>query len=142
MAEDVYPKRYLYRRIVRAKRYIDRHYAENIDLEHIADEACYSKYHFLRLFRQIYGQTPHRYLTAVRIDRARQLLKEDRPVAEVCRAVGFESVGSFTELFRRHVDEPPSAFREKTRQKREDVRRAPLTVVSTALPPRAAGDGL
>lgn len=129
MTEDAYPKRYLYRRIVRTKRYIDRHYAENIDLEHIADEACYSKYHFLRVFKRVYGQTPHQYLTTVRIEKAKQLLKEGRPVTEACRAVGFESAGSFTELFKRKVGEAPSAFRETAQQKREDVRRAPLSVV-------------
>ncbi|MFN2440773.1 MAG: helix-turn-helix transcriptional regulator, partial [Chitinophagaceae bacterium] len=53
-----YPKIYLYRRIVRAKLFIDDNYSENIDLDNIADEACFSKFHFARQFKKIYSKTP------------------------------------------------------------------------------------
>lgn len=52
-----YPKLYLYRRLVQAKLSIDAHYAEAIDLDNIAGEAAFSKYHFIRLFGRIYGHT-------------------------------------------------------------------------------------
>lgn len=63
MKKDQYPKMYLYKRIVQAKLYIDNHYANNIDLNDISDEAYFSKFHFIRLFKSIYGKTPHQYLT-------------------------------------------------------------------------------
>jgi len=84
MIAEQYPKVYLYRRLVQAKRYIDKFYAEKIDLDNISDEAHFSKFHFLRLFKSVYGTTPNQYLTKVRIDKAQQLLKQDIPVSEVC----------------------------------------------------------
>ncbi|MDB5117417.1 MAG: AraC family transcriptional regulator [Mucilaginibacter sp.] len=91
METEHYPKLYLYRRIVQAKLFIDRHYAENIDLEQIADEAYFSRFHFSRLFKNAYGKTPHHYLTKVRMDNAQQLLAQGIPVAEVSFMIGFDS---------------------------------------------------
>src|SRR6478736_4821675 len=99
MMEEEYPKVYLYRRVVQAKLFIDQHFAETIDLENIADEASFSKFHFTRLFKKIYGKQNHQYLRVVRIENAMKLLRADRPVSEVCYAVGFESLSSFSGLF-------------------------------------------
>ena len=68
------PKIYLYRRIVQAKLFIDGHFGDDIDLDNIADEAYFSKFHFIRLFKTIYNRTPHQYLTIVRIENAKQFL--------------------------------------------------------------------
>src|SRR4051812_42052952 len=100
---DLYPKQYLYRRIVKAKLFIDENYSSSIDLNNIADEACFSKYHFFRLFKTIYARTPHQYLTDVRIKYAKDLLSEGATVARACFSVGFDSISSFTGLFRRRV---------------------------------------
>jgi AraC-like DNA-binding protein len=112
-----YHKMYLYRRIVQAKLFIDRHYAENIDLSQIADEAFFSKFHFIRLFKQAYGKTPHHYLTQVRLDHARQLLTEGESVADACFRVGFDSSTSFTALFKRHTGISPSAYQARQLKK-------------------------
>src|SRR5687767_15897771 len=103
MVTDPYPKVHLYRRIVQAKLFIDNHYSDNIDLGNISDEAYFSKFHFIRLFKKIYGKTPHQYLTSVRIGKAMELLKANIPVSDVCYAVGFESLSSFSGLFKRIV---------------------------------------
>src|SRR3978361_1150681 len=97
---DQYPKIYLYKRIVQAKLFVDNHFAENLELDNIADEAYFSKYHFIRLFKKMYGRTPHQYLIAVRIEKAVILLKAGTPVTEVCYEVGFESRSSFGRLFK------------------------------------------
>src|SRR5471030_2523938 len=99
--KEPYPKVYMYRRIVYAKLFIDTHFAEKIDLHNIAEEAFFSKFHFIRLFNDIYKKTPYQYLSFIRIEKAKQLLKSGQPVAPVCYAVGFESVSSFTSLFKR-----------------------------------------
>ena len=96
MALEEYPKIYLYRRVVQAKLYIDSCYAEQIDLNNISGEAYFSKFHFIRLFKSIYGKTPHQYLTAVRIGNAKQLLQENKSVTDVCTLVGFDSLSSFS----------------------------------------------
>ena len=101
MTAEQYPKVYLYKRIVQAKLFIDNNYADKIDLGNISDEAYFSKFHFIRLFKKIYGKTPHQYLTFVRMEKAIQLLCVNKPISEVCYAVGFESLSSFGNLFKR-----------------------------------------
>jgi AraC-like DNA-binding protein len=129
MIAEQYPKIYLYRRVVHAKLFIDSHYAESIDLTNIADEAHFSKFHFIRLFKKIYGKTPHHYLTHVRIDAAKQMLKQGIPIAEVCFAVGFESPTSFAGLFKRSVGLSPSAFQQQQQRRRADVAASPLRFI-------------
>ncbi len=103
-----------YKKLFKAKEFIDDCYSTQIDLAQIAKEACYSEYHFLRLFRKVYDKTPHRYLTEKRIDKAKELLKKDSAsVTDVCFDVGFESLGSFSSLFSKHVGTSPSAYRDE-----------------------------
>ncbi len=126
---EEYPKIYLYRRIVQAKRFIDERFNDNIDLDNIADEAYFSKFHFIRLFKNIYNKTPHQYLTFVRIEKAKLLLAEDIPVAEVCFSVGFNSVSSFTGLFKRIVGLTPSVFQQDQLKRKTAITLAPLNFI-------------
>jgi AraC-like DNA-binding protein len=96
----------------RAHDLIDRDYAERLDLDALAGEAGYSKYHFARTFAAAYGETPRAYLTRRRVERAKNLLRTaNLSVTEVCFLVGFESLGSFSSLFRRLVGHSPSGYR-------------------------------
>ena len=123
---NAYPKQYLYRQIVRAKLFIDAHFAEPIDLNTIADAACFSKFHFVRTFREIYGKTPHQYLTWVRVERAKELLATGEPVMKVCFSVGFDSVSSFTGLFKRRVSMTPAVYQKEQLIKRSELSTIPL----------------
>ncbi|HEY8021799.1 MAG TPA: AraC family transcriptional regulator [Thermoanaerobaculia bacterium] len=77
---------------------LDAHPEEALDLEAMARAACFSKFHFLSLFRQAYGETPGRYLAQARLARARRLLEAtERSATEVCFEVGYES-GNFFSL--------------------------------------------
>lgn len=129
MTTEEYPRVYLYRRIVQAKLFIDNNFADKIDLDNISDEAYFSKYHFIRLFKTIYGKTPHKYLTSVRIEKALQLLRADTPVSEVCFRVGFDSLTSFSGLFRRIVGISPSTYLTQQQQLRSQILKAPLAFV-------------
>ena len=124
-----YPKVYLYRRVVQAKLYMDSHYHEAIDLHAISDQAYFSRYHFIRLFSKIYGKTPHQYLTGVRIDQAKLLLQTDLPVQQVCFAVGFDSVGSFTSLFKRQVGANPAQYRTAQLLRHAEMAKVPLKFI-------------
>lgn len=124
-----YPKIYLYKRIVQAKLFIDDHFAEKIDLDNISDEACFSKFHFIRLFKNIYGKTPHQYLITVRINRAEALLQEGMGVSGTCFTVGFDSVSSFTGLFKRYTHLTPSVYQQTKQQRKEQIKKAPLQFV-------------
>ncbi len=126
---EQYPKIYLYRRIVKAKLFIDEHFGDNIDLDNIADEASFSKFHFTRLFKIIYNRTPHQYLTIVRIEKAKMLLKKTVPVSEVCYGVGFDSISSFTGLFKRTVDITPSAYQQQQATLKAYIARTPLKYI-------------
>jgi AraC-like DNA-binding protein len=124
-----YPKVYLVRRVVQAKLFIDEYYADDLDLDNISDEACFSKFHFIRLFKKIYGKTPHQYLIAVRIERAKILLGKDIPVTEVCFAVGFESVSSFSGLFRRLTGLSPSTYCQHQQEIKARIIKTPLRFI-------------
>jgi len=122
-------KLYLYRRVVQAKLFIDRKYEENIDVGEIAGEACYSKFHFIRAFKGIYGQTPHQYLTAVRLEKAKELLEAEMSVTETCHSVGFESLGSFIGLFKRRTGLTPSEYRRERLERKRRMIEKPLSFV-------------
>jgi AraC-like DNA-binding protein len=95
-----------------ARDLIDRAYAEPLDLDRLARRAGCSRYHFLRAFAETYGQTPGRYLTYRRIERAKDLLRTaNLTVTEICLLVGFSSLGSFSSRFSRVVGLSPSAYR-------------------------------
>jgi transcriptional regulator GlxA family with amidase domain len=92
----------------------DRHYAESLDLDALAGAALVSKYHFTRCFAQTYGETPMRYLTRRRVERAQDLLRSaNLTVTEVCMLVGFSSLGSFSSRFRELVGETPTEYRAR-----------------------------
>jgi AraC-like DNA-binding protein len=111
---------------VRAKLFIDSNFASAIDLDKIADEACFSKFHFVRLFSSIYGRTPHQYLTHVRIEKAKEYLADDRAVAYACFNVGFDSVSSFTGLFKRRTGQTPRQYQLERLAFKEAVAAKPL----------------
>jgi AraC-like DNA-binding protein len=103
-----------YRQLLRARALIDEYYDAPLDLEQIAREASFSRYHFLRLFRTTFDQTPHQYLVQRRIERAKMLLAAgELSVTEVCFAVGFQSVGSFSALFHRSAGYAPTEYRAR-----------------------------
>jgi len=126
---EQYEKMYLYKRIVQAKLFIDNHYTENIDLTNIAHEAHFSKFHFVRLFKSIYGKTPHLYLTSVRISNAKELLKKNMTVLDVCLLVGFDSPTSFTAVFKKNTGSTPSSFQNSHRLRKQQISAEPLSVV-------------
>ncbi|HWZ03362.1 MAG TPA: AraC family transcriptional regulator [Mucilaginibacter sp.] len=129
MINEQYPKLYFYRRLVQSKLFIDTHFAEKIDLDNIADEAYFSKFHFIRTFKNIYQKTPHQYLIFVRIEKAMELLKTGMPVSEVCYAVGFESLSSFSGLFKRTVGLTPIAYSDRHQKIKTQIGESPLTFI-------------
>lgn len=98
----------------RTRDHLDRHFAEPFDLDHLADLAGMSRYHFLRSFALTYGVTPAAYLAQRRVERAQDLLRAaNLTVTEVCHAVGYSSLGSFSSRFREIVGESPSDFQRR-----------------------------
>jgi AraC-like DNA-binding protein len=124
--EKPYAKSYLYTRIVDAKLFIDANYTEDIDIDQIASEACFSKFHFLRLFKQTYHVTPHQYLTQLKIRKAKTLLQSGASINQTCASIGFVSLSSFNKLFKRHVKAAPFEYACEVRQLHADINQNPL----------------
>ena len=100
------------RRMLRARDAMDRAYDQPLDIAALAQLACVSEAHFIRTFRATFGETPHRYLQRRRVERSMFLLREsDRSVTDICLAIGFNSLGTFSRTFREIVGQSPLAYR-------------------------------
>jgi AraC-like DNA-binding protein len=100
------------RHLLRAKDLADGQYFEPLTVADLAHAAGLSPAHFSREFRRTFGEAPHQYLLTRRLERAAALLRNtDRPVTEICFAVGLSSLGSFTSSFRRVYGATPLAYR-------------------------------
>src|SRR5579859_4997871 len=101
-------------RLRRARDLMDREYASPLDVSALARAALMSPAHFSRQFRAAYGETPHAYLMTRRIERAKALLRlGELSVTDVCVAVGFSSLGSFSARFTELTGETPTAYRAR-----------------------------
>jgi len=93
-----------------ARRLIEERCCSGVDLDEVCGRMFVSKFHFIRQFNRVYGQTPHRYLTEQRLQSAKVLLEAGMGVSAVCCRVGFSSVPSFSAIFKRCVGCTPAAY--------------------------------
>lgn len=101
----------------------------------LAGAAGLSPAHFSREFRRAFGESPHRYLLTRRLERAAALLRNtDRPVTEICFAVGLASLGSFVTSFRRVYGFTPAAYRAACPPARRHLRIPDCVVRAYARP--------
>ncbi|HXB09801.1 MAG TPA: AraC family transcriptional regulator, partial [Puia sp.] len=102
----------IFKRISTARDWMDAHFAADISLEDIGAVAAMNSQHFLRMFKQVYSITPRQYIIDLRLHKAKELLEgTDLTINEICQAIGFESVFSFSVLFKNRFGIPPSVFR-------------------------------
>jgi AraC family transcriptional regulator len=107
-------KKELYRRLLAGREYIHAHASEEVSLLKVARAACLSPFHFHRGFTKTFGQTPHSYVTGLRLAEAKRLLEAGVGALEACLEVGFSSPSAFSRLFRSQFGHPPSAIRRKS----------------------------
>jgi len=120
----------VYKKIVTAKLYIDGNFTEAIDLDRLSREACLSRFHFHRLFTRIYRVTPHQYLTRKRIEEAKRCLAANEgSITEICNEVGFESIGSFSTLFKKEIGHAPTNYRVLARERQQQTREQPRSFI-------------
>ena len=101
-----------------ARDLMDLRFADPLDLDRIAEEAGFSKFHFARTFKDAYGETPAAYLSRRRVERAKDLLRAaNLTVTEVCMLVGFSSLGSFSSRFSELVGMAPSEYQRRSAQR-------------------------
>ena len=127
----------LNRRLLRARDAMDRAYAEPLNVRAVAAVAHISEAHFIRSFRAVFGETPHRYLQRRRVERSMFLLREtDRSVTDICFDIGFTSRGTFSRTFREIVGESPTAYRSGA----GDTRAVPACFARTWTRPSSFGE--
>ena len=123
--------------MLRARDKMDRSYDTPLNVAALARIALTSEAHFIRTFRETFGETPHRYLQRRRLERARALLREtERPVTQVCLDVGFSSLGSFSQTFGDVIGMSPTAYRAGWRTGAGTAGYVPTCVVMSWSRPR------
>ena len=119
----------LFRRVLRGRDFLLSSLSDSVSLNDAARAACLSPFHFHRAFQSAFGMTPHRYAIRHRLERARHLLSAtDRSVTDICFETGFESLGSFSSLFRRTYGVAPSDCRPKITNEISNIREVEVSV--------------
>jgi AraC family transcriptional regulator len=103
-------KKELYKRISKAKDIIFYSYEQPLSIEEISQNVCVSKYHFTRIFKDIYGISPYQFLKVVRLEKAKELLAKDYSIQEVADKIGFEEGNSFINAFKAYTNTSPTEF--------------------------------
>jgi transcriptional regulator GlxA family with amidase domain len=104
----------LYKRLNIARDYMQSNYSEPVDLKKVASVACMCPHHFLRKFKSYAGITPHQYLTTIRLERARNLVESTNdPITDICFNAGYESLSSFSFVFRKRYNNSPENHRKQ-----------------------------
>ncbi len=98
--------------VIGIRNFINKNYEADLNLDFLSHIQYVSKYHLIRLFKKYYGQTPRQYLIDTRIEKAKARLREGMTVTETCFAVGFESLGSFSSLFKTKTGKTPSQYQK------------------------------
>jgi len=111
--------KYQYVQVRQSRLFMEKHHSEKIELEAIAAAAFMSRFHYIRIFQKIYGITPRQYLRDLRISKARELLRTDIMVSQVCADVGYESVPTFCAAFKKATGYAPSAYQKMHKSNRE-----------------------
>ncbi len=102
----------LYKRLHYAKDFIDSCYASEITLHELSLITLMNTAYFLRQFKKYFHTTPHQYLMQRRMQVASEMMQhKNLPIAEVCNAVGYEDMSSFTRLFKKHYGFSPESYR-------------------------------
>ncbi len=99
--------------VIGVRSYIDNNYNNDLNLDSLSHFRFVSKYHLLRLFKRHYGLTPRQYLIDKRIEKSKEHLINGMSVTETCFAVGFESLGSFSTLFKTKTGKSPTEYQKE-----------------------------
>jgi AraC-like DNA-binding protein len=111
--DDCYSNQWQIDTVIGLRNYMNNNFKENLNLDLFSRIRFVSKYHLLRLFKRYYGQTPNQYLINKRIEKAKEYIKNGLSVSEACYEVGFESLSSFSTLFKRKTGFTPRTYQKR-----------------------------
>ena len=95
------------------RQFIDQNFEKDLNLDFLAHVRFTSKFHLQRLFKRYYGLTPRQHVIDKRVEKSKEHLKAGMTVTETCYAVGFESLSSFSKLFKTRTGKSPSVFQKE-----------------------------
>ncbi|MCG7530782.1 AraC family transcriptional regulator [Psychrobium sp. MM17-31] len=99
-----------YEHIKQSRAFMVQHHFEQLDLDALAKSAFMSRFHYVRVFQRVYGVTPRAYLRDIRIEKAKSLLRQDLPITQVCFDIGYESISTFSSVFKKCVGCTPKQY--------------------------------
>ena len=136
-SHDLTPTEARNRLMLRARDIMDRSFGRGLDTPSLGARVGMSEAHFIRTFKEVFGETPHRYLQRRRVERAMYLLREtETSVTDVCLDVGFNSLGTFSRTFKEITGISPTAFR----QRHQPVRAVPTCFAMAWARPSSFGE--
>ena len=98
---------------------MEKYYTDRIELNDLAKAAFMSRFHYVRIFQRMYGLTPRVYLRDLRISKAKELIKKGLSITQVCFEVGYESVPTFSSLFKKCTGYTPKEYQNLHKSNRE-----------------------
>lgn len=99
-----------YAQIRKSKDFMEKFYSDKVELDDLAKAAFMSRFHYVRIFKSMYGLTPRAYLRDLRISKAKVLIKQGLPITQVCFDVGYESATTFSSVFKKCTRYKPSEY--------------------------------
>lgn len=117
--DEVLSRPYQYQYIRQSRSFTLKNFSSQLALNDLAKSAFMSRFHYVQIFQQIYGMTPRAYLRDVRISKAKSLLIQGLTVTQVCFNVGYESVSTFSSVFKKCVGCTPKQYARDNHQSYE-----------------------
>ncbi|WP_281558312.1 helix-turn-helix transcriptional regulator [Thalassomonas sp. RHCl1] len=103
------PEQYV--QVRQSKAFMEKFYSERVELNDLAKAAFMSRFHYVRVFQRVYGLTPRAYLRDLRISKAKTLIRKGLSVTQVCFDIGYESVPTFSSVFKKCTGYTPREYR-------------------------------
>ena len=110
LVKEHYLPEYYYVQVRQSRSFMEKYLSEKIELEKIASTAFMSRFHYARIFKRVYGLSPRQYLRDLRINKGRELLKQGRTISEVCCEVGYDSLPTFCNAFKKATGYSPGEY--------------------------------
>jgi AraC-like DNA-binding protein len=110
LVKEHYLPEYYYVQVRQSKSFMEKYLSEKIELEKIASTAFMSRFHYIRIFKRVYGLSPRQYLKGLRLNKGKELLKLGFNISQVCFEVGYDSLPTFCNAFKKATGYSPREY--------------------------------
>lgn len=110
IVKEHYLPEYYYVQVRQSKAFMEKYLAEKVELKELASTAFMSRFHYTRIFKRVYGLSPRQYLQDLRINKGKELLKQGLNISQVCFEVGYDSLPTFCNIFKKATSYSPREY--------------------------------